>query len=799
MAALALAVAVALGCRASNEDLITPITAEADVAPEVADDHSRDFGRALHEERSDGLFAYTDPGELPRLMLAGDEQQQLPLRHTDVDARVRGHVAEVLVTQTFHNDRREAIEVIYTFPLPENAAVADMRVVIGERVIESEVQRREQARQTYEDARSEGYTAALLEQQRPNVFRQSVANVPPGATIEVELSYLQTLTQDAGTHEFVFPMVVGPRFVPPGSPPADAAITPPILGDGQRTGHDVSLTLAVDAGMSVTSWDAPSHTVTGIATAQGFSARLADAETIPNRDFVIRWDAADQQPRATLYLGPKDEAGLGHFSMVVMPPKLELDALVGRREMIFVVDRSGSMNGAPLALAKQTLREALKRLRPVDTFDVVGFESQTERLFGTPRPANEHNRVLAERFIDGMQARGGTMMSDAVTAALAPRLSEGRHRYVLFLTDGYIANEEQIFAGASALVRRAEQGGARARVFGLGIGSAPNSHLIAGLSAAGDAEPLYVGNREHPRLAIDTYYRYVDHPVLEDLQLDWGGLAIEDVYPSDSTSLFASHAVVMIGRYRGQIERAPTLYATVAGSEETIELEVVVAASDHDDRILSTLWAREKIAALTAARWDAAIDFDELESQVTGLGLAYHLVTAYTSLVAVDRSRRVGDGSPIEIVQPVEVPEDVDAKMAGSTVIVRENVSVSNALAVRRTSDPAPRERHTRLSIGALIAADGANERELRRSLTRRSLILEACYQQYVGIVGKAALRYRLRFDESGAVVGVELLGATRRSEGAHRCIEAVLWRIDWAGLPSGANELELELRLRMR
>jgi Ca-activated chloride channel family protein len=675
-----------LACSTSKEWLAAPNFTERHAGPNDAPTQLTLAGEPRPDEDPNGLFAYTEPGELPQLLIADDpDGARLPLEHTDVHAQVRGHVAEVRVKQRFKNSYAKTIEVTYTFPLPENSAVDSMRMIIGERVIESEVQTRERARETYEAARSAGHTAALLEQERPNIFTQSVANIAPGETIEVEIAYLQTLTQDGGMQEFVFPMVVGPRFIPgqavghEGSGrehdtnlvPDASRITPPIVGQGERTGHDVSLSLDVDVGIRVERWITPTHAVSGQATSAGFSVALAEAKTIPNRDFVIRWQAANDKPRATLYLGPTDTTGAGHFTLLVHPPQFELDELVGRRQMIFVVDRSGSMSGVPLELAKQTLRQALPRLRPVDTFDVIGFESGTEVLFGTPRPANDHNLAIAEKFIDGMQAAGGTMMRDAVTAALGPNVLPGEPRYVFFLTDGFIGNEHEIFSAASLLVRRAAHVGGRSRVFGLGIGSSPNRHLIDGLSEVGDAVPLYVSNHEHPDTVVNDYYHYVDHAVLTDLSVDWGGLVVDEVYPNVLPDLFASRVVIVHGRYSGHISGPVEIHALVPdpngnGKATNVTLVAGVSASAHDDRILSTLWAREKIADITAATWDGELSATESAVEITGVGLEYHLVTEYTSFVAVDRSRTIGNGQPTHVIQPVLVPEDVDPVMSGA-------------------------------------------------------------------------------------------------------------------------------------
>ena len=829
-----------LGCRAGvvqapDPPALIEAQAHVDVVPEAL------IATATEPEGEplpDTMLAYTAPGELPQLIIldAEGKPSNLPLKHTDVDARVRGHVAQVRVAQEFRNDQREAIEVTYTFPLPENAAVDAMRMVVGERVIEGEVQARAQARDTYERARAEGHTSALLEQERPNIFTQSLANIPPGETIVVEISYLQTLSQDAGTYEFVFPMVVGPRFCPPGGVADEARILVPVLGEGVRAGHDVSLSLDVAIGSKIVGWDSRTHTVTGQSTHAGFSAELADAETIPNRDFVIRWSAAGDTTQARLLLGPKDAKGKGHFALIIQPPALDLDQLVGQRELIFVVDRSGSMWGVPLALAKQTLREGLRGLRPVDTFNVIGFESGTQQAFATSRPANETNLVLAERFIDGLQAGGGTMMAGAVEAALAPALSEGRNRYVFFLTDGFIGNETEIFSNARGLVRRAEDQGLRSRVFGVGIGAAPNRELIAGISSAGEGVDLYVGNREDPREVVEAWQRLVDHPVLETMKIDWGGLKVANLYPSELPDLFASHSVVLLGRYGGSPSGDVTLVAKNPATGMAVTIPVVVMSSELDDRILATLFAREQIASLTAAAWDGALAPDELERSVTAIGLEQHLVTAYTSVVAVDRSRVVGDGDPLTIRQPVEVPEDVDPLRAGSVMVGATSAGLSlsveeaKKLPVGSTAsrdftavvDLAPGDglglvqeyvlaggmsgggagdssSRAKFRLASLATSEGSRALALRRSLERKADEFEACYVQKVGVEGRHSIALRLSFDAGGKLVKIEILSGTIGSEAGDACVETVLRAMTWKGLPKGRAAVEVEFDLRMR
>lgn len=650
--------------------------------PLVAQDHapelpgSRAFTGPAHPDAS-GLYAYTDPGRLPELRDAAGNP--LPLRHTAVHAALRGPVAAVQVWQRFHNSSKRPIEVVYAFPLPENSAVSDLHMIIGERVIHSDVMRRDDARETYEGARAAGHTAALLEQERPNLFTQSVANVAPGEDVVVEIRYLQTLTYDSGEYELVFPLVVGERFVPPGDSVPDAArISPPIAGPGVRTGNDVSIEIDAQAGPPILSYTVPTHEVEASLDGGRLHVTLAAKHELPNRDFVLRYRVADPEPRAALLLGEPDASGQGHYLMVVHPPALDVDAVVGRREVIFVVDRSGSMWGQPLGLAKQTTRELLARLRPVDTFDVVSFADGTERLFGTPRPANAANLVEALRFLDGMQSGGGTVLGDAVQTALGDDVAPGFSRYVLFLTDGFVGNETEIFAGTRALVERMAARGGVARVFGIGIGAAPNRYLLDGIAAAGQGLARDVSAREHPARVVDAVMRSIDHAVITELAFSERSALRDESFPATIPDLFVSQPVVVMGRYRGRVGATIALHGRRDGVPIRLDVPVHrIAPAAGTEALFSVLWARAKVEDLGDALWQAtdAAETTRLVEQITALGLEHHLVTAYTSLVAVDTSRVVSTGAPELVLQPGMMPEGMSMQGAGVTVS-REFTSV---------------------------------------------------------------------------------------------------------------------------
>ena len=624
----------------------------------------------------DDTWAFTDPGELPTV--TDSTGNLLPLAHTDVVADLRGHVADVEVKQTFRNESQDVIEVVYAFPLPENAAVSRMRMQIGDRVIESDIMERAAARETYEGAKKAGHTAALLEQERPNIFTQSVANIAPGEDIDVVIRYVQILSYDAGQYEFVFPMVVGPRYT--GGRVADEQrINPPIVGHGMRRGDDFTIEVTAQTGYPVEKFVVPTHDVIADHSANKLRVRLQKADELPNRDFVLRYGAAGAKPRATMFLGPADAKGSGHYALVVQPPAIDVDDVVGRREFFFVVDRSGSMRGEKLGLAKEAVRDALGRMRPVDTFEVVGFASGTQRLFGTPRPANANNLARALQFIDGMRGGGGTEMGDAVKAALSNDVEEGRHRYVMFLTDGFVGFEDQIISGAERLVAAIESRGQHARVFGVGIGAAPNRHLIDGVSKAGQAVPLSLVTRPDRPVAVNKFMRLVDHAVVEELELEPGSLKLSEQHPTQLRDLFASHVEVTLGRYRGKATRSPTLRGRVDRQRVSIDVEVLATDEEHD--VLDTLWARAAVADLEAQMWNAPTP--QTADAIKKIGLDHHIVTAYTSLVAVDRSRVVGTGDPRTVVEPTLAPADmtVQGTSVGRTVSMEEfrNIPIGNS------------------------------------------------------------------------------------------------------------------------
>jgi Ca-activated chloride channel family protein len=861
---------------------VAPPPQDPQTPPEPATDLPADIGPALVPE---ALWArdadtspirdivYTQPGELPRLEYV---EGALPLRKTAVKAHLRGPIAEVVVTQRFVNDRPVALEAIYTFPLPENSAVDRLRMVVGERVIEAEIRERAQARREYRAAADAGKTAALLEQERPNVFTQSVANVPPGASIDVEIHYVQTLTYDAGEYEFVFPTVVGPRYVP-GDPlarpdggtgrdhdttrvPDASRISPPILGRGERTGHDLAIEVVAEAGSPITTWAVPAHEVEALATGERLHLRLTDRDRIPNRDFVLRYRSAGARPVARMFVQPRPDAGGGHFMLVAEPPRLDVDALVGRRELIFVIDVSGSMSGHPLTLAKAAMRAALTDLRPVDTFDVFVFSGQTGRLFAAPRPATSDNVRAALEFVDGLRAGGGTEMAGAVAGALASEVADDRHRYVFFLTDGYTGEEEEIARRARQLVERQRQLGRRARVFGVGIGSSPNSQLIAALSRAGHGVPLAIHVADDVARTVTTFERIIDAPVLTDVAVDWGALAIDATYPGTAPDLFASRPLVVHGRYSGAVppQLRFTLRGSVGARSVTFPVAVTLAAERGD--VLAGLFGRARVDDLDLRRVTASdrVAADQAARAILATGLEYHLVTAYTSLVAVDHGR-VHRGPHTTVVQPVEVPagvsvehaygegddyapaefnkisaeltkkakeleaqykkqeqeerkrllelekeamaaEDEDAPLlASSSGSVEEDSEdpLSTRRESRRAEPPAARKPSAHTRIAAITGVTTTVADALRRALAGEQAAIDTCFARATPYRVFRTLRLVLRIAAGQRLIGFKIDTGKPVDATTEACLrQRVESAVTTAATPPGA--LELELRVRM-
>ena len=820
-----------------------------------------------------GLVQVAEGGALDALDKDGNTLGPCPLQHTDVKVEISGLFARTIVEQTYANPYPRTIEAVYTFPLSNHAAVDRMMMIVRsgetEKTIEGEVKERSIARAMYEDARESGYVASLLEQERPNIFTQSVANIEPGATVKVRIATIELARRKNGVAEYVFPMVVGPRYIPghaasmPTLPdgwevregvvlrapagvevavetpfaaarltqlleraipvrapknetidqllqlgegvqfsakygngssergvyfparglgelngrffyaplgkdqgtgfagdtnqvPDASRITPMPVKPSDRAGHDISVTVTIDSGgPAIRDIVSELHAVTRTRGSDSMeTVTLDDKKTIPNRDFILHWKTADTAIEPAFFthvVQSSDAQGHesadasvqgGYFALMLEPPARVVPAEIRPRELIFVLDVSGSMNGFPVEKSKALARKAIASMRAGDTFNFITFAGATSVLWLEPRAANEENRKLAEDFVNGAYGAGGTEMMAAINAALVQdgrsgilpaklldmpadgrtvriavahngflrdvagttldagegrtipvelsiampanpkklaiivdgtwetrdgkRLfsaksakfedADARTRFVFFLTDGYIGNDQAVVAAVGQNARAS-------RVFSFGIGNSVNRFLLEEMARAGRGTCEIVTLADEADGVIERLTRRIESPVLTDIELDISAnLGIHDLLPAGDhlPDLYDQEPIVLMGRFDHAASGSITVRGrTGAGAwERTISVVLPETQTEHD--VVKTLWARAKVDALLLPKL-AAVENQSLDAPtkraVIRLGESYSIATAYTSFVAIEKSRVVVGGKPMLVAVPVELPD----------------------------------------------------------------------------------------------------------------------------------------------
>ncbi len=615
-------------------------------------------GNARHNGRVEGSTPPQEEDERPSegtLRLGGaprsGEGAGFPLESTRVTANVSGFVARVSVEQTFRNPYERPVEAVYLFPLPDDAAVDAMQMRAGARVVHAVIMRREEARAGYEDARERGVLTSLLEQERPNLFRQSVANIRPGDAIQVTLSYTQALPYEEGSYRFVYPMVAGPRYQPEGEAEGSgsAGTAQVVLAPGEERPDRVEVTIEADLGTALHEVRSPTHAIS-VSREGERRARVTLREAArPDRDLDVRFEVAGDAPAVALLASPPSGEERGGFSLAIHPRMEVSDAEVMPRELVFVVDTSSSMHGRPIELARAAMVRALAGLRPTDTFRVLTFSDTTSALSEEALPATPANVERGVRFVNEMRALGATEMLRGVRAALEPPTESGRMRVVLLMTDGYVGNETEVF-------RAVHERLGQSRVFAFGVGSAVNRYLLTRLAEVGRGDTFVVTLDESPREAADRFAERIARPYLTDVSIDWGGLAVTDAYPRRLPDLYADRPLVVHARYASGASGDVVIRGRIAGRPFEQTVSVTLPASGAARPELTSVWARTRIRDLMTAM--ALRPSDALREEVTQLGLDHHLLTEWTAFLAIDEGYRAG-GDPQTVHQPAQVPAGV--------------------------------------------------------------------------------------------------------------------------------------------
>lgn len=592
----------------------------------------------------------TTEGTLYAVGKSGSELGAVPLKDTKVTASISGFIARVDVRQEFTNSFTEPIEAVYVFPLSQNGAVDNMTMTVGTRTIRGTIMKREEARQVYETAKNAGQTASLLDQERPNIFTQAVANIMPGESVILDISYVENLKYEDGQYEFVFPMTVGPRYFP-GSVADASKIAPPVAAS--RAGHDISISVNVNAGVPIESLRSSSHDITQTnLSPESANVSLAREKTIPNKDFILRYDVSGKRLEDGI-LTHRGERG-GFFTLMLQPPDMPRVEDRTPKEIVFVLDTSGSMDGFPIEKAKEAMMLSLDGLYPEDTFNLITFAGDTEILFDAPVVATQGNLEKAKAFLASREGNGGTEMMTAIKAALKPSDSQAHLRIVCFMTDAMIGNDDEIIAEI--------QRHSKARVFSFGIGQSVNRSLLDRMAEAGKGEVEYVALEDDGSKAAKRFYERVRSPLLTDISIDWNSVPVSDVYPAKLGDLFSAKPVIVNGRYTKGGSGTIKLRGKLAGQDYVREIPITLPETETANDVLATLWARKRIDQLSSDALNST-DATEINQQITNLGLEFRLLTAFTSFVAVEETVRNTNGTPTRVDVPVETPEGVKPQL----------------------------------------------------------------------------------------------------------------------------------------
>jgi Ca-activated chloride channel homolog len=694
------------------------------------------------------------------------ELDALPLKSSNAVVNLAGMVARVTLTQVYKNQGKKTLEAIYVFPGSTRAAVHALRLKVGERVVEAKIMERTQARQTYEQARQEGQTASLLEQQRPNVFQMNVANILSGDTVEVELQYLELLQPENQAYEFVLPTVVGPRYSQQpaaGAPDTERWVQNPYLHQGEAPPYRFGLQVNLQSGLPISRLASPSHEVNiTYSGSQAAQVRVKDEANAGNRDFILRYALGGNQIETGLLLYPGQEENF--FLLMLEPPARVAAEAVVPREYLFIVDVSGSMHGYPLEVTKVLMGDIIKGLKPHDFINVLLFESGSAVLSESGSlPATEANREKALAFIQAQPGGGGTDISSAFKRALALPRTPGVSRIVVTATDGYVQVENEVFD----LIRRNL---GTANLFPFGIGTAVNRHLIEGMARAGMGEPFVVLNQKEAEKQAARFREYIARPVLTDIKVDWRGFAAKEVEPQALPDLFAMRPLTLLGKYSGRPEGEIKITGKTARGPYEQTIKVTQTAASPENSALRFLWARQRVQRLLDS---AGEQTDKVKAEVTRLGLTYSLMTPFTSFVAVDQVKRA-DGRVETVKQPLPLPQGVsDLAVGGAALGSSRKLKTRGSGFPLAMMSPAPTERPVfeaahmvpppppakiaaKFSVQVLKATGGLEAGAVQTTL---SAGLAAWWEQYdqklqQGVRLPRELNVSFTLDASGQVVG---------------------------------------------
>lgn len=692
------------------------------------------------------------------------EVDQLPLKSTSAEVNIAGVIADVNVTQVYQNQGKNTIEAIYIFPASTRASVYGMTMTIGERKIVATVKEREAARQEYEQAKEQGKSASLLEQQRPNVFQMNVANILPGDTIKVELKYTELLVPTDGVYEFVYPTVVGPRYsnqpeaTAPGS---EKWVKNPYLHEGEAPPYEFGLSVKISGSLPIQDITCTSHKI--ITSFDG--PTLATIKLDPseksggNRDVILKYRLTGNQIESglLLYEGEKEN----FFLLMVQPPKRISPEHIPPREYIFIIDVSGSMHGFPIEISKKLLKDLISGLRPSDKFNVLLFSGGSTILSEKSMTASQENIQQAIHVIDQQRGGGGTELLPAMKRALELPEEEGMSRSLVIVTDGYVTVEKEVFD----LIRTRI---GQANMFSFGIGSSVNRYIIEGMARVGMGEPFIVTKPEEAPQQASKFRQYISTPVLTKAKVEFKEFNVYDVEPPTLPDMFAERPVILFGKWKGE----PKGMIRLSGYSGTQLFTKTISVNDYRplnvNAAIKYLWARHRITLLSD--YNMLGQEHDVKKEITALGLTYNLLTPFTSFVAIDTIVRQTDGKTTTVQQPLPLPQGVSDYAVGAPLAMARGsgklfmTSSAPALTVRESDETMhDKKKIDSPSIDATIV-NGLISKEYALEVIKKHLDeIKACYQktQVTECEIKDKIVLEIVIDGAGNVVSTNVINGS--------------------------------------
>ena len=658
----------------------------------------------------------------------------IPLKASNSEVQISGTIAHVRITQVYQNLGKQPIEAKYVFPLSTQAAVHKMQMSIGDRIVNAKIYERQEAKKVYDNAIAQGRRAAKLNQDRPNVFQMNLGNIMPADEIAIDIYYTEMLVPVNGEYMFVAPSVVGPRFTGE-SFKNEGSFNMPYTKKGIADTFDFDITVSLNAGMIIQNIGSSSHEVkVHYPDAKTAEVCLSESNDNPGlRDFILKYNLRGHEIKSGLLLYEHEDENFFAFQM---EPTAQTELTeIPAREYLFIVDVSGSMNGYPLEVAKELMRNLLCDLRPTDTFNVQLFASSSTVFSGMPVETNVQNIEAAIRFLSEGQGGGGTELLSALKDAYQlNRKDSGSARSMVVITDGYISVEKEAFE----LIRNNLD---QANVFTFGIGSSVNRYLIEGMAKVSNSESFVATKMSEAQQVAQKFKEYISTPLLTQVNIEADGFDVYDVAPSSIPDVFAARPVVVFGKYRGKPSGTLTVTGYQGQKEFRQEYKVSHGHLSKANKALRYLWARKKIGELDDYR---KLFYEDVKDNVIAFGLKYNLATNYTSFVAVDEAVVNKDGSLKTVKQPLPMPQNVNNSAVGAEAEVNAKTNFTRGFKV-------------------IFGEDVLKEAESRKVISKpekRRLTMEfkVIYSKLVEELLKKHQSIRIKFDARGQITSVEIM-----------------------------------------